>query len=128
MLGLWALREAALRRRREAGAGAARAPRWCSSPATTSSRSSRCELSKGELDVVAVHPMSSVPMGDDPVRAAVGSDGKHHHLENLWVADGSLFPTSIGVPPQLSIYAMGLPRRADAVALIHWLSRLVTRW
>jgi hypothetical protein len=38
----------------------------------------------------------------------VGSDGKHHHLQNLWVADGSLFPSSIGVPPQLSIYAMGL--------------------
>ncbi|MBW2211899.1 MAG: hypothetical protein JRG67_12820, partial [Deltaproteobacteria bacterium] len=31
-----------------------------------------------------------------------------HHLQNLWVADGSLFPSSIGVPPQLSIYAMGL--------------------
>ncbi|MBW2688037.1 MAG: hypothetical protein JRE19_19340, partial [Deltaproteobacteria bacterium] len=28
--------------------------------------------------------------------------------QNLWVADGSLFPSSIGVPPQLSIYAMGL--------------------
>ncbi len=65
------------------------------------------EIEKGELDVVAVHPMSSVPMGDDPKRAAVGSDGKHHHLENLWIADGSLFPTSIGIPPQLSIYAMG---------------------
>ncbi len=65
-------------------------------------------LEKGELDLVAVHPMGSVPMGDDPARAPVGSDGKHHHLQNLWVADGSLFPSSIGVPPQLSIYAMGL--------------------
>lgn len=65
-------------------------------------------IEKGELDLVAVHPMSSVPMGDDPRRAPVGSDGRHHHLENLWVADGSLFPTSIGVPPQLSIYALGL--------------------
>jgi choline dehydrogenase-like flavoprotein len=65
-------------------------------------------IEKGEIDVVAVHPMASVPMGDDPRRAAVGSDGKHHHTQNLWVADGSLFPSSIGVPPQLSIYAMGL--------------------
>lgn len=40
--------------------------------------------------------------------AAVSSRGKHHHLEGLWIADGSLFPTSIGVPPQLSIYALGL--------------------
>lgn len=64
-------------------------------------------VEKGEVDLVAVHPMASVPMGDDPKAAPVGSDGKHHHLENLWVADGSLFPSSIGVPPQLSIYAMG---------------------
>jgi choline dehydrogenase-like flavoprotein len=60
-----------------------------------------------DLDVVAVHPMSSVPMGDDPRAAPVGSDGRHHHLEQLWVADASLFPTSIGTPPQLSVYALG---------------------
>jgi choline dehydrogenase-like flavoprotein len=60
------------------------------------------------MDVTAVHPMASVPMGDDPRVAAVNSEGKHHHLEGLWVADGSLFPTSIGGPPQLSIYALGL--------------------
>ncbi|MBS1150812.1 MAG: uncharacterized protein H6Q89_2510 [Myxococcaceae bacterium] len=65
-------------------------------------------IEKGEIDLVAVHPMSSVPMGDDPKRSPVGSDGRHHHLQNLWIADGSLFPTSIGIPPQLSIYAMGL--------------------
>lgn len=59
-------------------------------------------------ELVAVHPMASVPMGDDPARAAVDSAGRHHHLDGLWVADGSLFPTSIGVPPQLSIYALGL--------------------
>lgn len=65
-------------------------------------------IERGELDLVAVHPMSTVPMGDDPRQAPVGSDGKHHHLDGLWVADGSLLPTSIGVPPQLSIYALGL--------------------
>jgi choline dehydrogenase-like flavoprotein len=68
----------------------------------------RLPIERGEIDVTALHPMASVPMGDDPLQAAVGSDGKHHHLEQLWLADGSLFPTSIGVPPQLSIYAMGL--------------------
>jgi choline dehydrogenase-like flavoprotein len=66
------------------------------------------ELRRGAMDVTAVHPMGSVPMGDDPANAAVGSDGRHHHLDGLWIADGSLFPTSIGVPPQISIYAMGL--------------------
>jgi choline dehydrogenase-like flavoprotein len=66
------------------------------------------ELAPGVTDLTAVHPMATVPMGDDPAVAAVDSEGRHHHLEGLWVADGSLFPTSIGVPPQLSIYAMGL--------------------
>jgi choline dehydrogenase-like flavoprotein len=32
--------------------------------------------------------------------------GRHHHLENLYVFDGSLFPTSIGANPQLSIYGI----------------------
>ncbi|NOY25202.1 MAG: hypothetical protein GXP62_04960 [Oligoflexia bacterium] len=64
------------------------------------------ELRRGLLDITAVHPMASVPMGDDPAVAAVNSMGAHHHVQGLWVSDGSLFPTSIGVPPQLSIYSL----------------------
>lgn len=60
------------------------------------------------LELAAVHPMGSIPMGDDSVTAAVDSSGRFRHIKGLWIADGSLFPTSIGVPPQLSIYAMGL--------------------
>lgn len=66
------------------------------------------DIERGDTDITAVHPMSSIPMGDDPKTSSVDSTGKHHHLAGLWVADGSLFPTSIGVPPQLSIYTMGL--------------------
>lgn len=65
-------------------------------------------IEAASLSLTAVHPMGSVPMGDDPARAAVDSRGRHHHVAGLYVADGSLFPSSIGVPPQLSIYAMGL--------------------
>jgi len=75
------------------------------SPSDASSWLGRVDVSDG---LTAVHPMASVPMGDDPEVAAVGSDGQHHHVEGLWVADGSIFPTSIGIPPQISIYAMGL--------------------
>ena len=31
-------------------------------------------------------------------------DGVHWQLENLSIHDGSLFPTSIGANPQLSVY------------------------
>jgi choline dehydrogenase-like flavoprotein len=65
-------------------------------------------LECGRLDVASVHPMGSVPMGDDPAVAAVASSGAHHHLRGLFIADASLFPSSIGVPPQLSTYALGL--------------------
>jgi choline dehydrogenase-like flavoprotein len=41
--------------------------------------------------------------GDD--RSAPWSNtGEHHQLRGLFVLDGSLFPTSIGGPPQIPIY------------------------
>jgi choline dehydrogenase-like flavoprotein len=45
-------------------------------------------------------------MGEDPTRAVVNSQGRHHQLENLSIIDGSLFPTSIGANPQLSVYGL----------------------
>jgi len=56
---------------------------------------------------VAVHPMGGLRMGTDPRRSSTTPEGRHHHCPNLWVADGSLFPSSTGVPPQLSIYSFG---------------------
>lgn len=56
--------------------------------------------------VFSAHVMGGCAMGEDPRRAVVNSDGRHHQLENLAVIDGSVFPTSLGVNPQLSIYAL----------------------
>lgn len=48
---------------------------------------------------------------------ATHADGVHWQLENLAVHDGSLFPTSVGANPKLSVYgianrlAQGLARR-----------------
>ena len=56
--------------------------------------------------VVSAHVMGGAPLGPDPSRAVVAPTGRHHQLENLYVFDGSLFPTSIGANPQLSIYGM----------------------
>lgn len=49
------------------------------------------------------HQMGGAPMGEDPRTALVDSRLKHHHLDNLYVMDGSVFPTSLGVNPQISI-------------------------
>jgi len=59
-----------------------------------------------ELPLTAVHPMSTLPMSDDPRRGVVDSRGEHHAVKGLFVCDGSVFPTSIGVPPQISIYTV----------------------
>ncbi|HEY6087095.1 MAG TPA: GMC oxidoreductase, partial [Burkholderiaceae bacterium] len=45
-------------------------------------------------------------MAADDKRGVVRPDGLHWQIENLSVHDGSLFPTSIGANPQLSIYGL----------------------
>jgi choline dehydrogenase-like flavoprotein len=57
------------------------------------------------LPLTSVHPMGTMRMGEDPRSSVVRSTGEHHQLRGLFVADGSLFPTSLGTPPQISIYA-----------------------
>ncbi len=57
------------------------------------------------VPLTAVHPMGTMRLGEDPRVSVVRSTGEHHHLRGLFVADGSLFPTSLGGPPQISIYS-----------------------
>ena len=45
-------------------------------------------------------------MGTDERRSVVQPSGETWDLPGLWVADGSIFPTSIGVNSQLPIMAM----------------------
>lgn len=65
--------------------------------------------------VVSAHVMGGAPMGPEARRAVVDPQGRHHHLRNLYVCDGSIFPTSIGANPQLSIYAFAA-RIASGIA------------
>jgi choline dehydrogenase-like flavoprotein len=57
------------------------------------------------LPLTAVHPMGTMRMGEDPTVSVVRSTGEHHHVKGLFVLDGGLFPTSLGGPPQIPIYA-----------------------
>ncbi|MDF0734093.1 GMC family oxidoreductase [Pseudomonas entomophila] len=54
----------------------------------------------------SAHVMGGCALGEDPRQAVCDSLGRHHQLENLSIHDGSLFPTSIGANPQLSVYAI----------------------
>jgi choline dehydrogenase-like flavoprotein len=69
-----------------------------------------------EVPMSSVHPMGGLAMGDDPKASAVNSQGEFHFTRGLFAADGSLFPTSIGAPPQISIYSFALHLSQHMVA------------
>jgi choline dehydrogenase-like flavoprotein len=69
--------------------------------------------------IVSAHVMGGCGMAGDERLGVVRADGVHWQVANLSVHDGSLFPTSIGANPQLSIY--GLVNRL-ATGLAHRLS------
>jgi choline dehydrogenase-like flavoprotein len=72
--------------------------------------------------VVSAHVMGGCGMAGDERLGVARPDGVHWQLENLSIHDGSLFPTSVGANPQLSIYgivnrlAQGLAKRLGAGA------------
>ncbi len=63
----------------------------------------------------SAHVMGGCAMGEDAKQSVCDSLGRHHQLENLSIHDGSLFPTSIGANPQLSVYGL-TAQLADALA------------
>ncbi|HEX3676945.1 MAG TPA: GMC family oxidoreductase [Sphingomicrobium sp.] len=52
------------------------------------------------------HLMGGCRMGEDPKDSVVNKDGRSWSIPNLWICDGSLFPTSGGVNPSLTIQAL----------------------
>ncbi len=65
--------------------------------------------------VVSAHVMGGCAMSNDPASGVVDQWGRHQQLENLYVFDGSIFPTSLGANPQLSIYGI-VARNASRLA------------
>jgi choline dehydrogenase-like flavoprotein len=47
-------------------------------------------------------------MGSDPARSVVDQWGRSHDIENLFIFDGSLWPTSSGMNPTATIAALAL--------------------
>ncbi len=55
---------------------------------------------------VSAHIMGTLRFGPDPKTSVCNADGRFHDVGNLWAADGSLFPTSSGYNPTLTIVAL----------------------
>jgi choline dehydrogenase-like flavoprotein len=58
------------------------------------------------LECASQHPLGTCRMGASPEKSVVDPDGQAWDLKELYVADGSVVPTSLGVNPQLSIMTM----------------------
>jgi choline dehydrogenase-like flavoprotein len=59
-----------------------------------------------KVRVVSAHLMGGCTMGKDPAKSVVDPHFRFHGLDNLFVVDGSVFPTALGVNPQLTIMAL----------------------
>ena len=58
-----------------------------------------------DLKLEAFHPMGTARFGPSPDISVTDRHGMFHGVENLYVSDASLFPTSLGVNPMLTIMA-----------------------
>lgn len=58
-----------------------------------------------ELRLEAFHPMGTARIHRDPAQGVCAADGSVNGTRGLYVADASLFPTSVGVNPMMTIIA-----------------------
>jgi choline dehydrogenase-like flavoprotein len=66
------------------------------------------KIRPSDLELSAFHPMGTCRMGDEPKNSVVNSHLESHEIKGLFVADASVFPSSLGVNPQISIMAFSL--------------------
>jgi len=63
--------------------------------------------------IFTAHQMGGCAMGSDSTTSVVDANHRHHTVHNLYVVDGSVLPTALGVNPSHTIY--GLARRASDI-------------
>jgi choline dehydrogenase-like flavoprotein len=68
----------------------------------------------GDLRLEAFHPMGSARMGSDESTSVTDPEGAVRGLDGLYIADGSLLPSSVGVNPMMTIIACAM-RVAEGV-------------
>jgi len=63
-------------------------------------------VEQGRLQITSGHPMGGCALGGNPSRDVVDSRGRSWDFEGLYVADSSILPTSLGVNPCYTVYAL----------------------
>ncbi len=77
---------------------------WHSSLSEAKEAIGRLPIELGKASISSAHVMGGCAMGEDETQCVTDSEGRFRHLENVSIFDGSLFPTSLGANPQLSIF------------------------
>jgi choline dehydrogenase-like flavoprotein len=65
-----------------------------------------CPYGTLEHTIFSAHQMGGCSMGKDPENSVVNARLRHHRVENLYVVDGSVMPTALGVNPSETIYGL----------------------
>jgi choline dehydrogenase-like flavoprotein len=58
------------------------------------------------IECASQHPLGTAQMGATPEHSVVDGDGRVWGVDNLYIADGSTLPTSLGVNPQIAIMSV----------------------
>ena len=61
---------------------------------------------KNEIALFSAHPLGTCRMGIDPRRSVVDPHCQTHDVRGLFVIDGSVTPTALGVNPQITLLAI----------------------
>lgn len=63
------------------------------------------------------HLLGTTRMGTDPARSVTDAWGRLHEVDNVWIADGGLFPTSTAFNPTLTQEALAFRNAAHLAGL-----------
>jgi len=66
----------------------------------------RCRVRPREISAMAFHPLGTARAGADPATSVVDPHLQLHGTPGVYVADGSVVPSSLGVNPQITIMAL----------------------
>jgi len=64
-------------------------------------------VAQERIQITSGHPMGGCALGGDARRDVVDSHGRSWDVEGLYIADSSILPTSLGVNPCYTVYALG---------------------
>lgn len=76
------------------------------SPADVAKKLSAADWGMNEIALYSAHPLGTCHMGRDAKTSVVDEHCQTHDVKGLFVIDGSVMPTSLGVNPQVTILAI----------------------